>query len=316
MSASLELSIVIVNWKVRDLLRDCLRSVHDQMQMPRGDWEIVVVDNDSQDGSVEMVRREFPEVTLVVNAENRGFAVANNQALPLCRGRTVLLLNPDTVVLDHAIDRLAEYLRLHAEIGAVGCRLQNTDGSFQRWTGGAFPSLWNTACHYWFLSRVLPSAWRPTGLFLDRDVPEDRDVEWLSGACLALRRSALGDRIFDESRFLYGEDMELCDRLRRAGYRVVYTPSVTVTHHQGQSLNQQSNRMLLHALRGPRSYYTLQHGHAMVWLYDGITVTGFFLRWVAFQALAVGRGGRGYGARAASSRRYMMRAFQVMLGRG
>src|SRR5205814_9595336 len=181
MTSSLELSIVIVNWKVRDLLRDCLRSVYEQMRMPSTDWEVVVVDNGSEDGSVELVRREFPEARIIANSENRGFAAANNQALPLCRGRTVLLLNPDTVVLDHALDHLAEYLTLHSEVGAVGCRLLNAVGAFQRWTGGAFPNLWNVACHYLFLNRVLPPALRPTGVYLERDVREDLEVEWLSG---------------------------------------------------------------------------------------------------------------------------------------
>src|SRR5262245_59479081 len=137
MSQSRAVSIVIVNWNVRDLLRECLRSLEEQTCLA-GNVEVIVVDNGSSDGSVEMIRSEFARVRLVVNKENQGFARANNQALPLCRGRYLILLNPDTRVLDRALTRLVSWMDAHPRAGIAGCRLLNTDGSFQRWTGGSF----------------------------------------------------------------------------------------------------------------------------------------------------------------------------------
>ena len=110
MTSPLTLSVIVVNWNVRDVLRDCLRSLQEQMLLPPGAWEVIVVDNDSRDGSVEMMRKEFPAAVLLTNRENLGFGKANNQAFRICRGQYVLLLNPDTVVLDHAVDRMLEMM--------------------------------------------------------------------------------------------------------------------------------------------------------------------------------------------------------------
>src|SRR5262249_26266572 len=133
-SGEVTLSVIIVSWNVRDLLRDCLRSLYGEMELTAGRWEIIVVDNASADGSAEMVHNEFANVCVLANSENAGFAKANNQALTSCRGEFILLLNPDTVVQDHAVDRMLRIMQAQPEIGALGCRLLNTDGSLQRWT--------------------------------------------------------------------------------------------------------------------------------------------------------------------------------------
>ena len=132
---------------------------------------------------------------------------------------------------------------------------------------------------------------------------------------MALRRSALGDTIFSEESFMYGEDVELCERLRRAGLRVVYTPRATVVHHHGGSIRQQSGAVLLSGLRGLRAQYVKGHGEAFVGLYDVLTATGFLLRWGAYGVMTMVRPGRGYGPRAVSSREHMARAFQIMFGK-
>jgi len=224
MKAPLQVSIVIVNWKVRELLRACLRSVIDHGGLTtagaaggEGEQQVIVVDNASGDGSVEMVRAEFPQVELLANADNVGFGRANNQALPHCRGRHLLLLNPDTVVHPGAIAALVAHLDAHPDVGVTGCRLLNADGTLQRWTGGAYPRLLNLANHYFFLDRLLPAAWRPMPLYLDRDVACDIDVDWVSGACMLLRGSALQGRLFDEGYFMYGEDM-VYDAVTVAGF--------------------------------------------------------------------------------------------------
>lgn len=312
--SALRLSIVIVNWKVKDLLRECLRSIAAGTQLTRADYEVIVVDNASDDGSVAMLEREFPSVKVIASRENIGFARANNEALAQCHGRYLLLLNPDTVVSDRGIDRMLAYMESHANVGALGCRLVYPDGSFQRWTGGAMPTLWNAACHFLFLGRILPVALAGPGLFLQRDVAGDLEVDWVSGACMALRRDALGDRIFDPSYFMYGEDVELCDRLRRAGFVVLYSPSVTIVHHHGASMRQQSGPISMSGLKGLRAQFSANHDRLSLWCYDAITAIGFLLRSIIYALLAVVRPGRDYDRRAASSRKYLAQTFRIMAG--
>lgn len=307
-------SIIIVNWNVLELLRACLQSLFAERGMPFEQYEVLVVDNNSADGSAQMVRDEFPDVRLVVNAENVGFGRANNQAYRLARGQHIILLNPDTVVLHRAMDGMIDYMDAHPDIGVLGCRLLNSDGSYQRWTAGAFPTLWRTARHAFFLDLLFPGEASST-LYLNRDVKVDLDVDWVSGACMALRREAVGDHIFDEAFFMYGEDAELCDRMHLTGWRVVYSPSATVVHHHGKSMQQQQGAILLTAFKGPRAFFIRRGGRSTVWLYDLLLASGFALRWACYLTASLIPGRRRiFLARAASSRSYMTRALRVMVG--
>lgn len=305
-------SIIVVNWKVREMLRSCLCSLYQLGGLPPEQFEVIVVDNDSRDGSVEMVREQFPSVTVIANERNVGFGSANNQALPLCRGRYVLLLNPDTVVLDQSISRLVARMDARPDVGAMGSRLVNADGSLQRWTGGAFPRLANVLAHYLFLDRLLPARLRPLPLYLDRDEQQEVDVDWVSGACLIARASALDGKLFDPDFFMYGEDMALCHRLKLAGWRVVYTPRVTIVHYQGESMRQQSGDVLLSAIKGPRQFYLQMRGGRAIRTYDAITVAGFGLRWLLYRVGAALSSTSDYRDKAESSRDLMRRAWRIM----
>lgn len=306
MSEQPSVSIVIVNWKVRDLLRLCLQSVFEQALMPASSFEVIVVDNDSGDGSVEMLRDEFPMVTVIASATNVGFGAANNLALARCRGKYILLLNPDTVVLDHALDVLLERISARPDIALLGCRLLNGDRSLQKWTGGTFPTLWNVACHYLFLDRILPRALRPSALYLERDVNTDIEVDWICGACMIFSRDKVGDFIFDESFFMYGEDMELCQRLGHFG-KIVYTPAVSIIHYQGASMKQQQGDALLSSLKGLRSIFLMNHPKAQTWLFDAVTLAGFGLRWILYSL-----SGAHYREKARSSKQFMQLAWKIM----
>lgn len=311
----IEASIVIVNWNVRDLLRQCLQSVYDAGGLRAEQLQVIVVDNASADGSVEMVRAEFPQVELVANADNLGFGKANNQALPMCRGRHVVLLNPDTKVLERAIARMVEMMDAEPEIAVLGCRLLNGDGTLQRWTGGAYPRLANLLNHYFFLDRLLPSSMRPMPLYLDHDVNRDIEVDWLCGACMVMRTAELDGKLFNPDYFMYGEDMELCHRLKQAGGKVVYTPRVSIIHYQGESMKQQQEGdVLLSALKGPRQFYRQMRGGRGLWLYDLVTVAGFGLRWSLYQlgALLPRAGADSLQAKARSSHDLMNRAWRIM----
>lgn len=307
----MKLSVIIVSWKVRELLRACLVSLLRETALPRDAFEIIVVDNDSGDGSDAMLRAEFPAVRVIASGENLGFGAANNLALPFCSGEFVLLLNPDTSVLPKAVDMLLARMAARPDIVAIGCRLLNGDGSLQRWTAGAFPTLLNLCTHYLFLDRMLPRWLRPDPLYLDRDSSLESEVEWVSGACMLLRRKALGEQIFDRSFFMYGEDMELCQRLRRDGGKVLYYPAVSVVHYQGASMRQQRGQVLLSSLQGPRQFFAMSHGSGQLLLYDLITLTGFLLRWLIHSAAAT-TGSTRFADKAASSRHHLMIAWKLL----
>lgn len=311
------LSVIVVSWNVRDYLRDCLVSLEREASLPPESVEVIVVDNDSADGSAEMVAREFPRVIVQANRENLGFGRANNQAFRTCRGRYVLLLNPDTAVRDRAVDRMLQTMERRPDVGVVGCRLVGADGSFQRWTGGHVPTLPNVICHFLLANKVLPARLLPPPLYLESDPSADLEVGWVSGACMLLRREALGNTIFDERFFLYGEDLQLCDRLSRAGWKVVYTPAASIVHHEGRSFEAaQSPAVKGSKLRGLRQVFALSHGSAACLCYDLVVAAGFLLRSALFALAARARPGHGLEARAARSRRFLGEAVRTLVSRG
>ncbi|MGH9785166.1 MAG: glycosyltransferase family 2 protein [Terriglobia bacterium] len=311
----LKLSVIVVNWRVRDLLRACLQSLHAQIRMPAEEWELIVVDNDSGDGSAAMVQEEFPQAILLANAENLGFAKANNQAFGICRGRHILLLNPDTVVLDSAVDRMLEVLETRLDVAAVGCRLLRADGSLEPWTGGHLPGLANVTCHFLFAYQVLPAWLLPLPLFLESEPVQDAAVGWVSGACMLLRREALASPLFDERFFLYGEDMDLCDRLTRSGWKVLYTPRTAIIHLGGRSVAAQTPEIQLSRIPNLRKVFAARHGRTALVVFDLVVSLGFLLRSLAFALAARARRGRGYEHRAGVSRQYWEQAFRTLVDR-
>lgn len=307
-----QVSIVVVNWNVRELLQGCLASVYAHSGLPPEAMRVIVVDNDSADGSAEMVRALFPQVVLVANKDNVGFGRANNQALPLCVGRCILLLNPDTLVEPGAIAGLVQAMDAQPDVSVIGCRLLNGDRTLQRWTGGAYPRLLTLMNHYFFLDRLLPAAWRPMPLYLDRDVGHDVDVDWVSGACMALRTSALGGKMFDTEYFMYGEDMALCHRLKQAGGRVVYSPKVSIIHFQGESMKKQEGDVLLSSLKGPRHFYRRMRGNKGLFVYDMVTMLGIALRWVLYRIANALRPNARTDGKARQSRAMTARAWAIL----
>ncbi|HET9737616.1 MAG TPA: glycosyltransferase family 2 protein, partial [Solirubrobacteraceae bacterium] len=175
------MSIVIVSWNVRELLRDCLRSIGDET---RRRHEIIVVDNDSRDGSAAMVRAAFPRVKLIANQGNHGFAEANNQGMAVATGRHVLLLNPDTLVLDGAIDTMLDWLERHPDVGCVGCQVLETETDVQQ-TCFRDPGPFNLLLAETGLHR-LPGLGRPRYTGWDRQ--DERDVDVVSGMFMLLPR--------------------------------------------------------------------------------------------------------------------------------
>ncbi|WP_428515097.1 glycosyltransferase family 2 protein [Roseovarius sp.] len=243
------LSIIIVNWNTREMLRNCLSSIYvhsDGLAL-----DVIVIDNASTDGSPELVAADFPQVRLIRNAENRGFAAANNQGFEIAKGEQVLLLNSDTIIHGNVLERSVDWLSAHPKVAAMGCRVLNTDGSVQK-TCSRYPSLLNQILLTSGLSRL------PWPRFLgryqmadwNRDV--EREVEVISGCYLLVRRAVI-DQIgpLDESFFFFGEETDWCKRMREAGWLLVFAPIGEITHHGGGSvkkLNAKRDVMLSEAI--------------------------------------------------------------------
>ena len=227
------LSIVIVSWNTQDILRRCLDSI--RTAAPPLGFDVIIVDNASTDGSPDMVSSEFPEFTVIRNKENLGFAAANNIGIQRAVAGFVMLLNPDTELCPGTVARMSSFAREHPNVGIIGPRLVMPDGQLQK-SGRRFPTFMGEFLSVTRLSRVFKS-------FHDRNVGwgrEDFDaiteVDEVSGACMLIRRSALDEiGLLDERFFMYYEDVDLCCRLKKAGWKVVYMGEGAVVHAWAQS---------------------------------------------------------------------------------
>lgn len=244
-----ELSIVIVSFNTEAMTRECLESIF--LNAPDLDFEIIVVDNASTDGSPEMIEDSFPDVILIRNIDNRGFAAANNQAFAIARGRYILLLNSDTIILDRALQHSVAYLEEHPDVGAMACRALNTDRTLQL-TCSEYPSHLNLILQATGLDRL---PWpRALGKYQMRHWRRDseRDVDVISGCYLMIHRAAFDDvGLLDENFFFFGEETDWCYRLRRLGWKLRFAPVGEYIHHGGGSakkLRAKRDLMLTQAL--------------------------------------------------------------------
>ena len=254
------LSIIIVNWNVRDLLRECLRSI----EAGKGglSLEIIVVDSASSDDSVAMVRSEFPSVRLIPCTENVGFPRGNNIGLREASGDYLLLLNPDTVVVDDTLAVLVSYLQANPDVGAVGPQLLNPDGSVQS-SRRRFPTAATGFFESTWLEGLAPGILRR---YYALDLPDDAtaDVDWLTGACIMVPRSTyevVGG--MDEGYFMYSEELDWCRRIKESGRRVVYYPAAQVLHHVGKSSEQAVTARHINFNRAKLRYFRKYHGRFM-----------------------------------------------------
>jgi GT2 family glycosyltransferase len=246
----MDLSIIVVNWNTQQLLRDCLGSVIASRQGDNRrtlDLEIFVVDNGSSDGSPEMVEREFSRVILIRNAENRGFAAANNQAIKSATGKYILLLNSDTLVHGDVLANAVDYMEAHPDVAVLGCRVLNADGSLQP-SCGTFPGLLNLVVLSSGLWKLSFPAFFARSQLRPLQGSEAQDVDYVSGCFMCLRRDALADvGLLDENFFFFGEEVDWCRRFQKQGYGVRAAPVGDITHFGSASarkLNHKRDLML------------------------------------------------------------------------
>ena len=255
------LSVVIVNWNAGAALEECLTSLFASDPWG-GEMEVFLVDNGSTDGSQAVAAKAFPTITLVQNADNRGFASAINQGLHLARGELALILNPDVALLPTAIPRLVAFMVEHAQAAVVGPKLLNPDGSVQG-SARRDPSPWTGLFgRSALLTRLFPgnpiSRRELPGLASHGDEP--LGVDWVSGACFLVRRKAYEEiGLMDERFFLFWEDADWCLRFRRAGWRVYYLRTAVARHRVGVSRARRPIRSVLDFHRSAYYFYRKHH---------------------------------------------------------
>lgn len=249
------LSVCIVNWNTCRMLRDCLSSL--RAYPPDEPMEVIVVDNASEDGSAQMVREEFPEVRLIANCDNLGYADGNNQALHHAQGDTLLLLNPDVVLQPQTLSAALAFLRAHPRCGALGCRLIGPDGATQRSVRG-FPEPWPVLWEYLRVSRLFPrsrifGAYRMTFFDYDHPAPVDQPM----GTFLMIPRAALDAVGLLDSQFpIFFNEVDWCWRAKRErGWEIWYTPDAVLIHHGGSSTRQIKPAMIRESHRSLLRFY-------------------------------------------------------------
>ncbi len=238
----MDISIIIVNWNTEKILRDCLESVY--VGTKQINFEVIVVDNGSTDGSVKMVEENFKDIMLIKNKRNVGFAAANNQGMAIAKGRYVLLLNSDTIVLNNAIAKTVKFADTHPEAAVVACRVLNPDRTVQK-TCFMFPSLLNMLLSSTYLYKLFP--WnkffgRERMTWWDRD--DIREIDVATGCFMLVRREAIKHvGIMDERFFMYGEETDWCYRFKKAGWKVLFTSVSEIIHLGGQSASKNPTAM-------------------------------------------------------------------------
>ncbi len=291
-----DLSVIIVSWNVRELLAACLRSVDRSVRAcERANVETLVIDNASADGSADMVAQEFPDVRLIANTENVGFTRGNNQGLAIARGRYVFFLNPDTEVVGDALAVLLAYLDDHPAVGALGPQLRYGDGSLQS-SARRFPNFvtalfestplaWHWPDNPWArryrmedrrddLAPSAPASLAPTG-------PGGIGVDWLVGAALMVRGAVLAQiGGFDEGYFMYSEELDLCRRIKQAGWQVVYLPAAQIIHYEGKSSEQVVAARHIRFQTSKVRYFRKFHGPIQAELLRVFILLSFAVEWM------------------------------------
>jgi GT2 family glycosyltransferase len=231
-----DLSIVILNYNVCELLINCLDSIF-KNKGKEDKWQVIVVDNASLDDSVQVVKKQFPQVELIANSENLGFSAGNNVGVKKCKAPVILFLNPDTLVVDNAISKSYEYLMGNPDIGALTCRVELPDGKLDYSSHRGFPTPWNSFCYFLGLSKIFPKSSLFSGYTSSYlDIAKTHEIDCLTGAFMMVRKIA-GQQVgfWDTSYFWNGEDIEFCYSLKEKGWKIYFYPDVKIIHYKGSS---------------------------------------------------------------------------------
>lgn len=274
----MDLSVIIVSYNVSEYLRLCLTAVEKARKSI--DCEIFVVDNNSVDNSCSMVKMEFPDVILIANKTNAGYAVANNQAIKLASGKYTLLLNPDTIVEEEAFIRCIGFMESHTDAGALGVKMVNGEGEFLPESKRALPSVASAFFKSFGLSYLFPHSEVINRYYLPvKGCDETAKSEVISGAFMFIRRETLNiTGLLDEDYFMYGEDIDLSYRILKAGYLNYYFPEVTITHFKGCSTPRHSYDDIFNFYNAMRIYVRKRYATGKFRCVSYILLSGITIR--------------------------------------
>lgn len=232
----MKLSIIIISFNTKNFLEKCLTSVKDSVSGKLG-YEVIVVDNNSKDGSKELVANNFPEVKLIENDKNLGFSKANNIGVKKAKGDYVLFLNSDTIVYKETLERMISFMDKNQDVGASTCKVLLANGRIDDASHRGFPTPWNAFCHFSGASKLFPKSKLCSGYHLGfLDLNTEHEIDALAGAFMLVRRKAGNDvKWWDEDYFFYGEDIEFCYQLKKHGWKIYYVPDVSIFHYKGVS---------------------------------------------------------------------------------
>lgn len=280
------LSIVIVNYNTERLLQDCLESVYAGANgTPMNIW---VVDNNSHDNSVPMLRSRFPKVQVIQNPVNVGFSKANNLVISQSRSDYILLLNPDTVIIGDAIERMVKFMEAHPKVGIAGCKVLNRDGTLQLACRRSIPTPRVAFFRLAGLSRLFPKSRVMAEYNMTYADPEQtHEVDAVSGAFLMIRKKVVEQiGLLDERFFMYGEELDWCLRAKRAGWAVMYHPDAQIVHYKGESTKYNSRKAAIEFYRAMYLFHKKHFAQGYSPLMNGLIYTGIvckaFLAWRQF----------------------------------
>lgn len=256
MRSNLELSIIIPEFNTKKLLYNCLNSIF--VQTKKIKFEVIVVDNASTDGSVSMIKNKFPQVRLIVNKKNLGYAKANNQGIRIAKGKYILLLNSDTKIINRAIEKMVNWMNLHPRVGVAGCQLLNSDGSIQP-SAGFLPRL--SKIFYWaFFLDDLPFLWRAMKPYqVSKKIfyrKEHLNLGWVTGAFFLTRKKTVDQvGLFDGNFFMYAEEVDWCYRAKKRNWRIGFNPKAQIVHYKGRSSRNGFKAAVLGEYRGLLAFF-------------------------------------------------------------
>lgn len=257
----MDVSIIIASWNTRDVLRNCLKSVYEQTKDIL--FEVIVIDNASSDGSIEMLKADFSQVILIGNTDNRGLAAANNQGISLAKGRYILLLNSDTIILENAVAKTIVYADKHSSAAVVGCQVWENSDTIQM-TCFRFPSVVNLFLSTFRLNRVFKHnriLGREWMLWWDRN--NEREVDVISGSFMLVRRKVIDEvGLMDEDYFLYYEETDWCYRFAKAGWKMLFWPKARIVHYDGgrNSSKQEAEKMFVQFQKSLLIFFKKHYG--------------------------------------------------------
>jgi len=282
-----DLSIIIVNYNAGNLLKECIESVKNSAL--NISYEIIVIDNNSSDNSIDLIRNRFENLKIIMNKMNVGFARASNQGINGSKGRYILLLNPDTVILPDCLKKMVRFMEDHPEGGVAGCKVLNPNGTLQLACRRSFPAPSVSFYRLSGLSRLFPKSKTFARYNLTYQNPDVvQEVDAVSGSFMMIIRKALDEvGMLDERFFMYGEELDLCFRVKEKGWKVYYVPDARIIHYKGKSSQQRKRKAVIDFHKAMYIFHKKHYASHTFFLLNWIIILGITLRASLFLALSL-----------------------------